>query len=141
MPSPPLPALARYAETLAWLRDDTPLPAMLRTQLLDLRDISTEVSSALESDSATDRLRRLDEAKRRLDTLSKQPQGDFRPAVSRWTALVETGIDDARHRQREEEPIPNAYQWDGKPVHRMAAQTPTRPSRAAAPCSAGWNWP
>jgi hypothetical protein len=128
-----LPALARYAEALAWLRDDTPLPATLRTQLLALRDISTEVSSAEESDSATNRLRRLDEAKRRLETLSQQPVGGFRPAVSRWAALVEAGIEDARRRQRQEEPIPNAYQWDGKPVRpdgRPDADTPFKGRRA-----------
>ncbi|MGZ8216683.1 AAA family ATPase, partial [Methylomagnum sp.] len=111
-----LETLARYADGLDWFNEETPLAETLRAQLFTLRDISQEVASALESDSATNQLRRMAEAKRRLDALAKQPPGPFSTAIRRWSDLINTGLEDARRRQRQEEPIPQAYQWDGKPV-------------------------
>ncbi|MGZ5052964.1 MAG: hypothetical protein ACXWF8_18805 [Methylobacter sp.] len=82
-----LPALAKFAATLNWLNENTPLP-----------QASREVSAALESDSATNRLNRLQQAQRLLQSLSKQALGEFAEPVKRWIDLVEAGLVDAQRR-------------------------------------------
>ena len=111
-----LPSLAVFNQGLAWLTEDTPLPQTLRSSLLQLRDISLEVSSALESDSATNRVRRLQQAKDKLAILAQRPLREFALAVNRWAGLVEAGLNEAIQQQRKNEPIPMVYSGDGRPV-------------------------
>ncbi len=127
------PGLAQFPTSLDWLNEDTPLPESLRGLLLSLRDISREAASALESDSATNQLRRLEAARAALETLGKQHTGEFGPAVRKWTGLVDSGLADARRRQRQEEPIPQIYHGDGRPLRpdgRADGETPFKGRRA-----------
>ena len=128
-----LPSLGQFHSSLDWLKDDTPLPKALRGLLLSLRDISREIASALESDSATNQRRRLEAARGLLETLSKQRVGEFGPAIIKWTGLVEAGLTEARRRQQQDEPIPQVYHGDGRPVRpdgRAEALTPFKGRRA-----------
>lgn len=111
-----LPTLALYADTLDWLKEDTPLPRALRGLLLALRDISRDVAAAGASDSATNRLRRLQTAHAALDGLRKQALGDFAAPLQHWAALLQAGMEQAQREQQQQEPIPQVYCGDGRPV-------------------------
>lgn len=109
------------------------LALVVASRLLRLRDIAKETASALESDSATNQLRRLAAARGGLKTLSTQPLGGFGPAVQQWTRLVDAGLDEARRRQQQDEPIPQIYHGDGRPVFvdgRADEDTPFKGRRA-----------
>ena len=128
-----LQGLAEFNNNLDWLKEDTPLTKTLRDLLLQLRDISQEIASALESDSATNQMRRIQEARAKLETLIKQQTGEFGPVIQKWTGLVEAGLAEARRRQREEEPIPQIYHGDGRPLlpdGRSDGDTPFKGRRA-----------
>jgi hypothetical protein len=102
------------------------LPDDVREVVFGLRDVSREVASAQVSDSATNRVRRLEAAADLLETLSLRP-GAFGAAIKRWTAIVSAELADARRQQRIEEPIPQVYVSDGRPIH------PGRRPESAAP--------
>ena len=110
-----LPALAVFGRGLDWLTDETVLPASLQTLLPRMRDISQEVASASESDSATNRVRRLTEAADMLETLRKRP-GELGKALARWSTIIGTALKEAQRQQRIEEPIPQVYIKDGRPI-------------------------
>lgn len=111
-----LPALAAFARSLDWLTEQTDLPNDAHTALAAMRDISDEIASAEESDSATNRVRRLSAAATLLEKLRLAP-GPFARALARWEPLIATGLDHARRQQREQEPIPQIYITDGRPIH------------------------
>ena len=110
-----LPALASYERGLDWLSETVLLPDEARQRLLQMRDISREVASAQESDSATNRVRRLEAAQAILESLRTNP-GEFGQTLAIWSPLVAAALDDARRRQRIEEPIPQIYAQDGKAI-------------------------
>jgi len=110
-----LPALASFGRGLEWLSEDVPLPDALRNPVLRMRDISREVASALDSDSATNRVRRLTTAADMLESLRLQP-GEFGSALARWSEVIAAGLEEARRQQRVEEPIPQVYISDGRPI-------------------------
>jgi len=109
------PALAAFGRGLGWLSEDTPLPDSVRGRVFGMRDVSREVASALVSDSATNRVRRLEDAAERLDDLRLDP-GEFDKALAQWAQIITTELKSARRRQREEEPIPQVYISDGRPI-------------------------
>ncbi len=126
-----LPALAAYAESVDWLNDSSDLPAQLKPTLLTMRDISAEVRSALASDSLTNRVRRLQQARHLSDEalLALPTQGlrlsitdvsgmgrTLRGALIRWGQLIAQALQAAEVEQRELEPIPQVYISDGKPI-------------------------
>ncbi len=51
-----------------------------------------------------------------LQSLNKQALGEFATPIRCWTELVETGLIEAQRRQRQDEPIPQVYCGDGRPV-------------------------
>lgn len=110
-----LPALASFRHSLGWLSEDTKLPENTRRPLLRMRDISQEVASAQESESATNQVRRLTQARHMLDEVRLQP-GPFGTGLARWAEIITDGLKEARQRQREVEPIPQVYQSDGKAI-------------------------
>lgn len=80
-----------------------------------MRDISREVDSALQSDSATNRVRRLETAAEMLESIRLQPD-EFGAALARWSKIIDASLVEARERQRQEEPIPQVYISDGRPI-------------------------
>jgi hypothetical protein len=110
-----LPGLAAFRNGLDWLSEESSLPQAQKSTLMQMRNISQEVASALESDSAMNRVRRLTEAQRILEALRLQPRM-FGAALSRWAGLIEAGLEEARQLQREQEPIPQVYIKDGRPI-------------------------
>jgi hypothetical protein len=110
-----MPGLASFGRGLEWLSEDMPLPDALRNPVLRMRDISREVASALESDSATNRVRRLTAAADMLELLRLQP-GEFGSALARWSDIIAAGLEEARRQQSVEEPIPQVYISDGRPI-------------------------
>jgi uncharacterized protein len=127
-----LPALASYERGLEWLSETVLLPDETRQRLLKMRDISREVASAQESDSATNRVRRLEVAQSTLETLRTNP-GEFGQALTMWSPLVAAALEVARQLQRIEEPIPQIYAQDGKaitPGNRRDDEVPFKGRRA-----------
>jgi hypothetical protein len=120
------PALAAFRRELAWLSEDTPLPDGVRDAVFGMRDVSREVASALESDSVTNRVRRLEAAAEGLEALRLRP-GAFGSALARWSKIISAELEEARRQQREEEPIPRVYVSDGRPIR------PSRGSEVAPP--------
>ncbi len=118
-------ALASFGRGLAWLSDDVPLPGDTRALVLGMRDVSREVDSASKSDSATNRVRRLEAAADMIEPLRLQP-GEFGAVLARWSGIVAAELEDARWRQRQEEPIPQVYVSDGRPI-RPAGRPGTAP--------------
>jgi len=110
-----MPALASFGRGLDWLSEEALLPDGVRNLVFAMRDVSREVASALESDSAANRLRRLEAAADVLGPLRLQP-GEFGSALARWSGIISTGLGEARRQQRVEEPIPQVYIGDGRPI-------------------------
>lgn len=110
-----LPALAAFGRGLGWLSEDTKLPETTRKPLLRMRDISQEVASTIESESAANQVRRLVQASGLLKDIRLQPS-PFGTALANWAKLIATDLEKARQRQHEIEPIPQIYQSDGKPI-------------------------
>jgi AAA+ ATPase superfamily predicted ATPase len=110
-----LPALAAFERGLDWVEDRTDLPKSLQSVLPRMRDISREVASARESDSVTNKVRRLATAAEMLESLRKQP-GEFGAALARWSPIIAAGLEEAERQKQLEEPIPQAYTKDGKPI-------------------------
>jgi len=108
-------ALAAFGRGLDWLSEETPLPDRVRNLVLGMRDVSREVASALESDSATNRVRRLEAAAGMLDSLRLHP-GELGSTLARWAEIVSAELEEARRRQRVEEPVPQVYVSDGRPI-------------------------
>jgi hypothetical protein len=108
-------ALASFRRELDWLSEDTPLPDGVRDAVFGMRDVSREVASALESDSATNRVRRLEAASGLLETLRFRPES-FGSALAHWVNIISAELDEARRQQRKQEPIPQVYASDGRPV-------------------------
>lgn len=111
-----VPTLAAFEREVEWLSEATPLPAALRNLLFRMRDVSREVASAQASDSATNRVRRLTAAADMLQSLRLQPDR-FGPALARWEQIVATELEKARLQQREQEPVPQVYVSDGRPIN------------------------
>jgi hypothetical protein len=109
------PALAAFGRELGWLSEDTPLSDDVRALVFGMRDVGREVASALESDSATNCVRRLETAAGMLEILQLHP-GEFGLMLANWSVIVSDELEKARRRQREEEPIPRVYVSDGRPV-------------------------
>jgi hypothetical protein len=76
---------------------------------------SQEAASALESDSVTNRVRRLTEAQSLLADLRLNP-GRFGRALARWSPLIDAALAEARREQQAREPIPQVYIVDGRPI-------------------------
>lgn len=110
-----LPQFAAFQREVDWLSDDARLPAATRTLLLRMRDISEEVASALASDSVTNRVRRLTAAADMLSALQGQPRASRLLPVA-WATLVQAGLAEAQRQQREQEPVPQVYITDGRPL-------------------------
>jgi hypothetical protein len=110
-----LPALAAFERGGIWLTDPNKLPASLQILLPRMRDISRETASALESDSATNRVRRLKTAAELLESLRKEP-GEFGAVFSLWSSVISTALQSAQQQQRVQEPIPQVYIKDGAPI-------------------------
>jgi len=111
-----LPSLANFERSLAWLSSDSPLPEETRRALLRMRDISQEVAAALESDSVTNKVRRLETASKTITLLRSNP-GPFGPVIKNWAQMVESKLEEARSEQRALEPIPQHYLKDGSPIN------------------------
>ena len=110
-----MPALAAYERGLDWLSEEVALPQDLRQSLLKMQDVSREVASAQDSDSATNRVRRLEAAQAALETLRANP-GEFGAVLAVWSQLVVGALASAHQQQLIDEPIPQVYANDGKAI-------------------------
>lgn len=110
-----LPALAAFQHELAWLTDEVKLAAATRSALAGMRDVSREAASAQASESAANRVRRLEAAAALVARLRERP-AEFGPALAQWESLIARALEAAYVRLQEEEPIPQVYVTDGRPV-------------------------
>ncbi len=110
-----LPALTAYERGLDWLSEEVMLPQDSRQALLKMQNVSREVASAQDSDSATNRVRRLEAAQAALETLRANP-GEFGAVLATWSHLVVAALESARRQQQIDEPIPQVYANDGKAI-------------------------
>ncbi len=114
-----LEGLAAFQQGLTWVTDAVTLDEAAKRPLLRMRDISTEVSSALRSDSATNKHQRLQDSLDLLTDLRQNP-GAFGGVLARWEELLEKGVAQAEFERREEEPTPQLFSKDGRPLRPTA---------------------
>lgn len=126
-----LQGLSAFGSNLDWLSEESQLPETHKSTLLQMQNISNEVASALESDSATNCVRRLTEAQRILKSLQLQP-GMFGSVCAQWTILINVGLEEALSQQREQEPIPQVYIKDGRPIRPTKHTDTTTPFKGRA---------
>ena len=118
------PAIASFRRELDWLIEGVPLSERVRDLVSAMRDVSDEVASALSSDSASNRVYRLEAATGALGSVRLLP-GEFDQPLSSWSEIISTELEKARRQQRTEEPIPPVY-VSGNPI-----QPPHRPKSTA----------
>jgi hypothetical protein len=118
--------MASFHQGLTWLSEDIPLPDEVVSAIIGMRDVSREIAGARRSDSAVNRVRRLEAAAEGLEALRLRPAA-FGSALADWSTIVSAELDRAYRQLREEEPIPQVYAGDGRPIR------PARRSELAPP--------
>ena len=117
-----LAGIASFHRSLGWFNEESKLPPGTTATLSEMRDLSQEVASANDADSASNQLRRMMAAQEKAANLQLRG-GPFGNALRHWSALLEQGIEEAERRLRDEEPIPNVYMGDGSPLYPMHRET------------------
>jgi uncharacterized protein len=110
-----LSSLAVFGRGLDWVSSENKLKPSTQRLLSHLVDISSEVKSAMESNSATNKVRRLTAAIEMLRVIRLQ-SGDFALALANWPDVLSRGLEEAKRQQLTEEPIPQVYVSDGRPI-------------------------
>ncbi|QQS47652.1 MAG: hypothetical protein IPM66_03065 [Acidobacteriota bacterium] len=108
-------SLASYYKSNLWVHDGLDIPRKDKYLLAALKEISMEIDAAISADSAANKVKRLRIASEKISSL-KPGIGLFAVNLSNLSRIVSTELEIAQQRLKTDEPIPQVYIGDGKPI-------------------------